>query len=1140
MNYVSYVHFVYLFLSFSLLVIPLPLSATAENLVEDPYIFQCDNADSYVYLGQDASNIATIIEEINNLDDNSFSLLRELNEHIKNGFDCAEYDAVIETLEYAETVLQSNYKKLDPMYFEQLATRLKLAIKQLLSGSLAIDAKSHNACASKRILVIDENIDVLGKAVLRKHVKAKQGISVSGKLKVGKSALFKSHVTVQGNLAAADVTLQTLSVNDVLLADTLSVSDGVINGCLTVLGFTPAGVVHNNEAGLLSSALIVNDDIAPATIANSSLATISSADIAGDIVVRDGSGNFSTHMITIDGTTTNPTDAATKAYVDAQVGGGGISLNIPNSLVKRDDTGSFAAQVVSMTDGVVNSMLTVTSLNTPGVVHNSAAGLLTSSLIVNADITPETIANSSLATITNTNAPGYIVVRDDFGNFATNGITITGVITNPTDAATKAYVDAAVTGIIAKTPAVVVSITDIGSPPDGLQTIDGVTLNANDRVLLAGQTNQVENGLWLAQSGDWTRPADFANGSIAGEAYVLILSGTIEGGSSWLCNTPTAIIDTDNVDFVLFSLPNETNGANVGTGTGLIYQGKTGTTLNFKTLLEGDSYTIITNDANDVAIGTNATNTDTAGTIVARDANGNFAAGTIVASLTGAASLNVLKAGDTMTGTLQLPAGTTALPSLVFTGSTTTGLSAHSGNLSLSTSGIQAMAINSAGVVSIDSFILAGVVHNDDSSNLSSSLIVDADVAANAAIVDTKLATINTADKVANSATTATSANTENAIVARDSSGNFSAGTIVASLNGNATTATTATNFIGSLAGDVTGTQGATVVSFVGGQTAATVAAATVLVDAATNLNTANAFVKRDGTGSFAAQVISMTDGVHSGNLVLSTEPSTSTAGNILKGSSRFIHDFGTNNIFVGINAGNFITSGSGQNSAFGVNALMANTTGVSNVALGYQALIANTVGSNNIAIGPQAGKTITTGSDNIYINADAAIASESSTTRIGTSQTSCYIAGINTVGVAGDGVVVGSDGQLGITLSSNRFKHDIEDMGNQSADILALRPVTFVYNGDETNTTQYGLIAEEVEELFPAIVARDENGMPYTVRYHILPVLLLNELQKQHMTIEAMKKNYVTVEEMRTEIDYLHAEIKELVEKIKALKPSI
>jgi hypothetical protein len=84
------------------------------------------------------------------------------------------------------------------------------------------------------------------------------------------------------------------------------------------------------------------------------------------------------------------------------------------------------------------------------------------------------------------------------------------------------------------------------------------------------------------------------------------------------------------------------------------------------------------------------------------------------------------------------------------------------------------------GTVSINGLTSAGVVHNDSSGNLSTSLIVNADVDAAAAIVDTKLATISTAGKVANSATTATASNTANAIVLRDSSGNTTIGTLTA------------------------------------------------------------------------------------------------------------------------------------------------------------------------------------------------------------------------------------------------------------------------------------------------------------------------------------------------------------------------
>ncbi len=96
--------------------------------------------------------------------------------------------------------------------------------------------------------------------------------------------------------------------------------------------------------------------------------------------------------------------------------------------------------------------------------------------------------------------------------------------------------------------------------------------------------------------------------------------------------------------------------------------------------------------------------------------------------------------------------------------------------------------------IAIPSFGTAGIVHNSSAGALTSSLIVNADVDASAAIVDTKLATIATALKVSNSATTATNANTASAIVSRDGSGNFSAGTITAALTGNASTATALQN----------------------------------------------------------------------------------------------------------------------------------------------------------------------------------------------------------------------------------------------------------------------------------------------------------------------------------------------------------
>src|SRR5690606_16855848 len=78
--------------------------------------------------------------------------------------------------------------------------------------------------------------------------------------------------------------------------------------------------------------------------------------------------------------------------------------------------------------------------------------------------------------------------------------------------------------------------------------------------------------------------------------------------------------------------------------------------------------------------------------------------------------------------------------------------------------------------------------------------------------------------------------------------------------------------------------------------------------------------------------------------------------------------------------------------------------------------------------------------------------------------------------------------------------------MQSESSVIYELNPVTFAYNQDVTETPQFGLIAEEVDEVFPALVIYDQEGLPFTVRYEVLPVLLLNELQKQKIDIEKYK----------------------------------
>jgi hypothetical protein len=99
------------------------------------------------------------------------------------------------------------------------------------------------------------------------------------------------------------------------------------------------------------------------------------------------------------------------------------------------------------------------------------------------------------------------------------------------------------------------------------------------------------------------------------------------------------------------------------------------------------------------------------------------------------------------------------------------------------------------------------------------------------------------------------------------------------------------------------------------------------------------------------------------GNIVL-VGPSTATTGNILKGTERFIHNFGEENTFIGVSAGNYAMTGA-NNSGFGEAALWSNTTGTNNTASGHSTLLNNTSGNNNTASGTETLKQNMTGSDN-------------------------------------------------------------------------------------------------------------------------------------------------------------------------------
>jgi hypothetical protein len=246
----------------------------------------------------------------------------------------------------------------------------------------------------------------------------------------------------------------------------------------------------------------------------------------------------------------------------------------------------------------------------------------------------------------------------------------------------------------------------------------------------------------------------------------------------------------------------------------------------------------------------------------------------------------------------------------------------------------------------------------------------------------------------------------------------------------------------------------------------------------------------------------------------------------------------GNQNTVNGYGAMLFNTTGN-QNTGTGYFAVYQNTTGNNNTGTGYNALLNNTTGNQNIALGNFAGSNLTTGDNNIDIG-NPGVAAEANTIRIGTqgTQAATYIAGISGVGVMGVAVKVNAAGQLGVGVSSERFKEEIKPMDKASETIFALKPVSFRYKKDidSERTPQFGLVAEDVAKVNPDLVVRDADGKVYTVRYEAVNAMLLNEFLKEHRKVEKLEAALTLVNDRLKEQE---AKIENVSARIEMTKPA-
>jgi hypothetical protein len=114
---------------------------------------------------------------------------------------------------------------------------------------------------------------------------------------------------------------------------------------------------------------------------------------------------------------------------------------------------------------------------------------------------------------------------------------------------------------------------------------------------------------------------------------------------------------------------------------------------------------------------------------------------------------------------------------------------------------------------------------------------------------------------------------------------------------------------------------------------------------------------------------------------------------------------------------------------------------------------------------------------------------------------------------------MIDSNGQLGTVNSSIRFKENVHDMAAASDGLMRLRPVTYRYKqpyADGSKPIDYGLIAEEVAEVYPDLVVKDADGQIQTVQYQKLTPMLLNEVQKEHKLLEQQAE---TIRQLKQEL---------------------